>query len=559
LALPNGSLGVKSKVVEIVVPGLNNSESVFRFLNPDAIEIKTVNVSNPVASLRSMDVPVKEVAIQRVPITVFSMNDNLPSDLKLSVESFDTMTSSTEEYATVARDALLEMILALQRAAPICSQMSQAKIEQQQSVHETDALNSKTDVLMESLGRVVDGSIEATGLEVAKAAQKILQNREIWQANANRSLWVRQHTKELADQLGMELLAAVRHGITSIKTCAMASSLKVNLTKVAEDFFRSFSGKDSKDSTESRTITDLLAVQKAINMSANNLTLSQMLAHHLVQDAVTKANVSKQLNTLVDMKQEITQHLFERVQLAENISRETRRVPTQGELGTKNLTIGTSALLNSAGQATTLALQLQDLNARVEDFYNATLEADLHMKLGGLNLENALREALKTCAEGLRLAVDAGAQVEANISQIFLEVRGAFGNASSPLELLRAPGEFQAVQAAHAVNSAGQKAMSLLGTKQEQKTTLQEANTVPPSQEVEWTFPTSDQKKEDASPPLASATVAVESTTLLFGSPAETPEAPQKESTLLPNLVIAAVICLFLILGNALLWVISSY
>jgi len=543
--------------VEIVVPGLNNSESVFRFLNPDAIEIKTVNVSNPVASLRSMDVPVKEVAIQRVPITVFSMNDNLPSDLKLSVESFDTMTSSTEEYATVARDALLEMILALQRAAPICSQMSQAKIEQQQSVHETDALNSKTDVLMESLGRVVDGSIEATGLEVAKAAQKILQNREIWQANANRSLWVRQHTKELADQLGMELLAAVRHGITSIKTCAMASSLKVNLTKVAEDFFRSFSGKDSKDSTESRTITDLLAVQKAINMSANNLTLSQMLAHHLVQDAVTKANVSKQLNTLVDMKQEITQHLFERVQLAENISRETRRVPTQGELGTKNLTIGTSALLNSAGQATTLALQLQDLNARVEDFYNATLEADLHMKLGGLNLENALREALKTCAEGLRLAVDAGAQVEANISQIFLEVRGAFGNASSPLELLRAPGEFQAVQAAHAVNSAGQKAMSLLGSKQEP--TLQEANTVPPSQEVEWTFPTSDQKKEDASPPLASATVAVESTTLLFGSPAETPEAPQKESTLLPNLVIAAVICLFLILGNALLWVISSY
>jgi len=331
----------------------------------------------------------------------------------------------------------------------------------------------------------------------------------------------------------------------------------VNLTKVAEDFFRSFSGKDSKDSTESRTITDLLAVQKAINMSANNLTLSQMLAHHLVQDAVTKANVSKQLNTLVDMKQEITQHLFERVQLAENISRETRRVPTQGELGTKNLTIGTSALLNSAGQATTLALQLQDLNARVEDFYNATLEADLHMKLGGLNLENALREALKTCAEGLRLAVDAGAQVEANISQIFLEVRGAFGNASSPLELLRAPGEFQAVQAAHAVNSAGQKAMSLLGSKQEP--TLQEANTVPPSQEVEWTFPTSDQKKEDASPPLASATVAVESTTLLFGSPAETPEAPQKESTLLPNLVIAAVICLFLILGNALLWVISSY
>lgn len=45
----------------------------------------------------SMDVPVKEVAIQRVPITVFSMNDNLPSDLKLSVESFDTMTSSTED------------------------------------------------------------------------------------------------------------------------------------------------------------------------------------------------------------------------------------------------------------------------------------------------------------------------------------------------------------------------------------------------------------------------------------------------------------------------------
>lgn len=41
--------------------------------------------------------PVKEVAIQRVPITVFSMNDNLPSDLKLSVESFDTMTSSTED------------------------------------------------------------------------------------------------------------------------------------------------------------------------------------------------------------------------------------------------------------------------------------------------------------------------------------------------------------------------------------------------------------------------------------------------------------------------------
>lgn len=62
-------------------------------------------------------------------------------------------------------------------------------------------------------------------------------------------------------------------------------------------------------------------------------------------------------------------------------------------------------------EATTLALQLQDLNARVEagpgsamfvpsffsfslvrkshrfeDFYNATLEADLHMKLGGLNL-----------------------------------------------------------------------------------------------------------------------------------------------------------------------------
>lgn len=29
---------------------------------------------------------------------------------------------------------------------------------------------------------MVDGSIEATGLEVAKAAQKILQNREIWQA-----------------------------------------------------------------------------------------------------------------------------------------------------------------------------------------------------------------------------------------------------------------------------------------------------------------------------------------------------------------------------------------
>ncbi len=57
LALPNGSLGVKSKVVEIVVPGLNNSESVFRFLNPDAIEIKTVNVSNPVASLRSLANP----------------------------------------------------------------------------------------------------------------------------------------------------------------------------------------------------------------------------------------------------------------------------------------------------------------------------------------------------------------------------------------------------------------------------------------------------------------------------------------------------------------------
>ena len=41
--------------------------------------------------------------------------------------------------------------------------------------------------VLRSLGRVVDGSIEATGLEVAKAAQKILQNREIWQARKQKT------------------------------------------------------------------------------------------------------------------------------------------------------------------------------------------------------------------------------------------------------------------------------------------------------------------------------------------------------------------------------------
>eukprot|EP00435_Cladocopium_sp_Y103_P062842 s332_g24.t1 len=534
-----------TRVVEIVVPNTNNSQSVIRVRNPDAIDIFDVNVSNPVASLRSKtNMPLKALAIHRVPTTIYSKNDSFDGlrHLRLQVESFHEMNSSVQDFATVSKDALLEMIKALQRASPLCHHWSQARLAQNGIIEQDDALGSQTDLLAKSLDQVVKGSIKATGVEVAKAAQKILENRQIWEAHANEDLLLKQQAKISRDQLAIELLGAVRHGITSLKTCAVAASVKVNLTEVRKDFFMTFDfGNGSALSGPKMMDTELQDVEKAINISANNLTLSLTLAVNLVQDAVLKGNASKRLNSAVEVKDNLTSRLYERVHLAENISHDTSQLPPLEDRATENLSMGTTALVVSATQAESLAKQLQAVDSSIQEMYQETLETDVHMKLRGLTLEKTLREALRTCAEGLRLARLAGAEVNSSLFEIFRNVHGIYGNASSPIEFKR-PGELQSVTKlsalhtnssnAHGAGNASKKAVQLSERRQPEEPEE--------SKEVPWTLP--DDPKADT-------------TTLLFGVPSTPKVPPPKESKLLPNLLTASGVCLFLILGSVLFWI----
>lgn len=538
------ALDSSTRVVEIVVPNANNSHAVIRIRNPDAIDIEDVNVSNPVASLRSKtNLPLKALAIHRVPTTIYSKNDSFDGlrHLRLQVESFDAMNSSVEDYATVSKDALLEMIKALQRASPICHNLSQARVEQKDMLEQEEALMSKTDDLSKSLERVVQGSVAASGLEVAKAAQKILENRQIWEAHATQNLLLRQQAKKSMNQLAIELLGAVRHGITSLKTSAVASKVKVNLTQVREEFFAALDLGKGNLSVSQMNI-ELEDLEKAINVSANNLTLSISLSANLVQDAVLKANASKHLNSAVDVKENLTSLLYERVHLVENISHDTSRLPPLADRATLNLSMGTTALVISASQAEGLAKQLQVIDSSIQEMYQETLETDVHMKLKGLTLQKTLREALRTCALGLRLARLSGKEVNNSLAEIFRNFHGIYGNASSPIEFLRKPGELQSVTKLSTLhtNSSPHNA-STPARLSERGQQWPEAED---SKEVPWNLP-NDPKTADT-------------TSLLFGVPRAPPVPPSKESRLLPNLLIASAMSLFLILGSVLLWIVSA-
>eukprot|EP00438_Fugacium_kawagutii_P014199 Skav201439 [mRNA] locus=scaffold6:27315:30514:+ [translate_table: standard] len=99
----------RATVVDLVVPGSDEAEqSVIRVQNPEAIEIRDVNVTNPVASFRGLvgmdgslsDWPEKSLAIHRVPMTIYSkLNANdqqLARNLTLQIRPFDAWNSSLQ-------------------------------------------------------------------------------------------------------------------------------------------------------------------------------------------------------------------------------------------------------------------------------------------------------------------------------------------------------------------------------------------------------------------------------------------------------------------------------
>jgi len=492
-------------------------------------------VTNPVVSLRDKsNLPVKVTAVHRVPLTIYSKNDTQTKDLKLQVDSFDSVTSSTQDYATVGRDALLQMKQALERASPLCGHVASAKLEQTRMKQEYEALDNNTDVLAETLNRVVQGSVDASGLEVAKVAQKMLENREIWEEYANRTLQQQQDREKFRDEFALELLAAVPHGITSIRTYAVAASVKVNFTKVSEEFFDIFNKGTSSVDFESEILFDLLEVGKAINESISALTVSQNLTDGVVQDAAAKKNSTDQLQFILDRKENLTNQIYERVRLTENLSHATGQLPghIQEKTGSQNLTMGIKAAEVSASQASALAEELQNINRGSQEVLNVTLELDLQIKLKGLTLEKTIREALKTCALGLRLARLAGAQVTDKVERIFVDVHGIFGNVSSAGEFLLMPKQAQSAQLAALQLGEAQPSQPSDGDPGGRET-----------KEVKWTV-------QDPS--------TVETTTLLFGSPRDPPVPAPIESTLLPNLLIASAISLSLILVSVLAWIIAA-